>query len=108
MSRTISIKGFIRAKQAESYQHGQPMTVNGVAYQFTTHDSQVCEYTGTIVCPHTLTFELPEKYDPRTGFIQSLQAERKKAQAEFQHRITEIDRQISQLQAIELTTAGAS
>ena len=53
------------------------------------------------VCKHSITFELPEKFNPNDQFIAKLEAEKQKIRAEFQKRITDIDRQISEFQAIE-------
>ena len=50
---------------------------------------------------HTTTVEVPSDFDPRPQQIAALEAAKQKARAEFQARITEIDRQIQSLLAIE-------
>ena len=50
---------------------------------------------------HTTTVEVPDDFDPRPQQVAALEAEKQKARAEFQARITEIDRQIQSLMAIE-------
>ena len=50
---------------------------------------------------HTTTVEVPDDFDPRPQQVAALEAEKQKARAEFQKRITEIDRQIQSLMAIE-------
>ena len=50
---------------------------------------------------HTTTVEVPDDFDPRPQQIAALEAAKQKARAEFQARITEIDRQIQSLLAIE-------
>ena len=50
---------------------------------------------------HTTTVEVPDDFDPRPHQVAALDAEKQKARAEFQKRITEIDRQIQSLMAIE-------
>ena len=50
---------------------------------------------------HTITVEVPDDFDPRPQQVAALEAEKQKARAEFQKRITEIDRQIQSLLAIE-------
>ena len=50
---------------------------------------------------HTTTVEVPDDFDPRPQQVAALEAEKQKARAEFQKRITEIDRQIQSLLAIE-------
>ena len=53
------------------------------------------------VTEHTTTVEVPDDFDPRPQQVQMLEAEKQKARAEFQERITEIDRKIQSLMAIE-------
>ena len=50
---------------------------------------------------HLTTVEVPDDFDPRPQQVAALEAEKQKARAEFQKRITEIDRQIQSLMAIE-------
>lgn len=51
---------------------------------------------------HTTTVEVPDDFDPRPAQVAALEAEKQKARADFQARITEIDRQIQSLMAIEV------
>ena len=53
------------------------------------------------VTEHTTTVEVPDDFDPRPQQVAALEAAKQKARAEFQARITEIDRQIQSLLAIE-------
>ena len=53
------------------------------------------------VTEHTTTVEVPDDFDPRPQQVAALEAAKQKARAEFQERITEIDRQIQSLMAIE-------
>ena len=53
------------------------------------------------VTEHTTTIEVPDDFDPRPQQVAALEAEKQKARAEFQKRITDIDRQIQSLLAIE-------
>lgn len=48
-------------------------------------------------------FEAPEDFDPVSKQIDALKAEKAQAMADFQARVTEIDRQIQSLLAIEHT-----
>lgn len=50
---------------------------------------------------HLTTVEVPDDFDPRPQQVAALEAEKQEARAEFQERITEIDRQIQSLLAIE-------
>ena len=56
------------------------------------------------VTEHTTTVEVPDDFDPRPQQIAALEAAKQKARAEFQARITELDRQIQSLLAIEGAT----
>ena len=103
MKKTITIPGFIYAEKPQSWQDGDVNIIDGVCYQFAIHEYAKTDTKYTTVCTYKLTFDLPEKFNPAEGFIKHLQAEKKKAMADFQTRCTEIDRQISQLQAIEFT-----
>ena len=50
---------------------------------------------------HTTEIEVPDDFDQRPQQVAALEAEKQKARAEFQARVTEIDRQIQSLLAIE-------
>jgi hypothetical protein len=50
---------------------------------------------------HTTEIEVPDDFDPRPQQVAALEAEKQKARADFQRRVTEIDRQIQSLLAIE-------
>lgn len=51
--------------------------------------------------------EIPVNFDPRPGMVAALEDEKRELQAKFTARITEINAQISNLQAIEFV-GGAS
>lgn len=53
------------------------------------------------VCEATISFAIPADYDPRADQVAALKAEKAQLQANFARRVTEIERQISQLQALE-------
>lgn len=64
-------------------------------------------YTQVPVCEHTLTFDLPEGFDPRPGQIAALQNKKTKLRAEMTAAIAAIDTQISKLQALEFSGSEA-
>lgn len=66
------------------------------AYQ---HDSD--HYT--FVCEQDIELEVPDNYDPRAQQIVALKEKRQKVMADFQKSVTEINDQISKLQALEYT-----
>jgi hypothetical protein len=53
-----------------------------------------------------VTFEVPDNFDPRPAQVKALQAKELELRAQFAAAVTEIHRQISQLQAIEHTEAA--
>ena len=59
------------------------------------------------VCAAPLEFDLPDDFDPRANQIETLKAAKQKLMAEFSARCTEIERQISKLQAIEYEVVEA-
>lgn len=48
-----------------------------------------------------LEFDMPEGFDPRAGMVEALKAEKIKLMADFQNRVTEIERKISELTCLE-------
>ena len=95
---TITIPGFIHASIPESWDFYQTNVIDGVKYDFWVHENMGSKLT--MVSPYSMTFDLPEKFDPTEGFVAGLQAEKKKLMADHQNAITQLDRQISQLLAI--------
>lgn len=57
----------------------------------------------TYVGEQEIEIEVPDNYDPRAQKIAALQALQQKAAADYQKTVTEIQRRISELQAIEFT-----
>lgn len=55
------------------------------------------------VCPHTIEYEVPDDFDPRPAQIKQLEEKQREAAAAFHALTTEINRQISELQALEFT-----
>ncbi len=55
-----------------------------------------------IVGEHSIEVEVPDDFDPRPELIKGLQERQKKARADFEQLCTDIQRQISELQALEL------
>lgn len=87
--KTIEVKGFVLA---------QKNWRDDLEYTFST--IELIEHGYMTVCPHTLTFQLPEGFDPIAAQIAMLQQQRDKLRAEVAKRITEINDQISKLQAL--------
>jgi hypothetical protein len=56
-----------------------------------------------IVGEQSIEVEVPDDFDPRPELIRSLQERQTKARADFEKLCTDIQRQISELQALEFT-----
>jgi Tol biopolymer transport system component len=57
----------------------------------------------TYVCTQEVELEVPDNYDPQAQKIAALEQQKLKAMADYQKTVTEINEQISKLQAIEYT-----
>lgn len=53
------------------------------------------------VCEATIEVEVPDNFDPRGAQVESLKRQKQELMADFQARVTEIERQISKLTALE-------
>lgn len=57
----------------------------------------------TYVGAQEIEIEIPDDYDPRAQKIAALEKHKQKVIADYQKTVTEINRRISELQAIEYT-----
>lgn len=103
MSKQISIPGFIVAKPADSWEKGDPNVIDGMSFAFWAFKPSAA----ITICEHTLTFEMPEGFDPRPQQIKALQEKERKLRAEFSKAVMEINAQIQSLSAIEHSTEAA-
>ena len=55
------------------------------------------------ICECEIEIEVPDNFDPRAQQIASLEEKKKRAMAEYQNTMTEINEQISKLKAISYT-----
>ena len=96
--KTFTIEGFAHCQPAKDYQHGDANCVDGFVYGFSAIKFDHCDY----ICAGTATLIIaqPKNFDPRCEAVKELEKQKKAIKAAFQARITEIDRQISQFQAI--------
>ena len=97
--KTITLKGFVHCKPADRYDCDDHVR-DGLKYSFWEYEK--LGGGNALVAPYTIKLEIPDNYNPNTQFIEALEAEKKKTMADFQNRVTEIDRQISQLTAITM------
>ena len=92
----IEMKGFVFCRASGGKIEFELMPWDCRLWSETTRDRRI------FVKEHTTTVEVPDDFDPRPQQVAALEAEKQKARAEFQKRVTEIDRQIQSLMAIEV------
>ena len=92
--KRISIPGFVFLRTGPYYATGAPV-YGWNEYDFGNDPGFLS------VCAWPLEFDLPDDFDPRAGQIEALKTTKQDLMAEFSARCTEIERQISKLQAIE-------
>lgn len=96
MKRTI--KGFITFRPAGRY-YAKP-EIDFYTFDPRKFDSD--HYKDLIVVrEHSFEIEVPDNYDPREQMLANLRAAKEKARAEFAAKVTEYDRRINELLAIE-------
>ena len=55
------------------------------------------------ICEQEIELEVPEDFDPRAQQVAALEEKKQKVMADYQQSVTEINRRISELQALEYT-----
>jgi len=53
------------------------------------------------VGPYPIEVEVPDGFDPRAAQVEALKRQKQAVMADFQKRVTDIERQIAQLTALE-------
>ncbi|MFA5900465.1 MAG: hypothetical protein WC829_15305 [Hyphomicrobium sp.] len=87
-------------------------TINGFVHLRTSSWSEPNDYVLTrikfennndylFVAEGVMTFTIPAGFDPRAHEVEVLKAEKIKLMADFQNRVTEIERKISELTCLE-------
>lgn len=100
----VKIPGFIYAKGTRHFDPKTMQYIDGPEFQFFHSDSMAGGEYGhdrVLIGPHEIVAEIPDSFDPRRALAENLKAEKKRLMAEFNKRVTEIDRQIQKYLAIE-------
>lgn len=92
MSKTITIKGGVYLDSRDSH-------TEGGRFVFFTGEAKSWD-AYVLVTPHELVFDIPDGFDPRGDLVKALEEQKRKLQAEFTARVTEINAQIGKLLAI--------
>lgn len=94
-------------------------TITGYLYQvqyswedkprvtFTTYE-QSNDPDYALIGPHSFEVEVSDNFDPRPAQIAALEAKKQEIRAEFSKRVMEIDKRISELQAITFDAREAA
>src|SRR5260370_24404741 len=92
MAKVITIKGFI---------HAQRNWLNDSEYSYThwTHDMSGHGYV--LVCPHDVTVEIPDDFNPIAAEVFSLEAQKKAVREQFHRNTAELNEKISKLLSLE-------
>ena len=80
------------------------VTYKKCAYGGPEFHFQVCDMSElgyATVIAHTIEFEIPDDFNPVATQVAQLEEEKRRCRAAFQARITQIERQIQSLLAIE-------
>lgn len=102
-TKTITINGFIVFDQ---FRHSLPGAYPEGPFVF-RHYEPGAEEKDVLVKPHSITFDVPADFDPRPQMVKALEAQKEKARADFAALVTQLDRQINELQAIECSAEVA-
>lgn len=95
------IKGFAYCKPSASYDAGNANVIDGFSYNYCHMSAETFGGEYIHVGTAELIVDVPDDFDPRSGAVDMLQKRKKEMMAEFQERMNEIDRQISQYTALE-------
>lgn len=103
MAQIITLNGFIHSRPAQGWETKN--LVDGMKFTFLDYADTTGVTGYSLVCPHDLTFDLPDSFDPRVEFVKTLEAKKREVMAEFQARMTEIDSQIAKYTALTYVEA---
>lgn len=101
-TKTVTISGWITY---DTYKAKAPSCFPGGPWDFWVFKPASAEHIP--VFEHSFDVQVPADFDPRPGLVEALQAEKRKVEAEFAKRVTDIERQISELQALEFNGSEA-
>lgn len=95
----VMIHAFICAETGDEWNSEKLCFENATRYK-----AWPCDVSGqekVLLCEHDFEIDVPNEFDVRAGLVVNLEEEKRKAAAEYQKRVTEIDAQIQSLLAIE-------
>lgn len=96
----ITVDGWIHAKRRASYE--TPEEGEDKNYVYTWHeceDMTICNYIS--VCPHQLTFDVPDGFNPIPLEIANYRKEQSRIRAEAESKVNLLEEQIGKLLSLE-------
>lgn len=97
---TITIPGAIYSQPGNNYAD-PAQCVNGRQLKWFGGDAVDSFGDFHLVMPHALTFDLPDDWNPAIAEVAMLREKKAKAAAAFYAMVTDIDRQINELLALD-------
>lgn len=97
----VKIKAHINAQCVEAWDESSNTYVKGTKFMLFPYDMSDVGTDYVYVGEQEVAVDIPDGFDIRSGLLENLEAEKKKAAAEYQKRVTEINAQIQSLLAIE-------
>ena len=91
-----TIQGFIVHETWAGHTEGE--------FKFSSNEPISTEHCTRInVCPHELTFDVPDDFDPRPVQLEALRKKKREAAAAYHAMVKELDERINSLLAIEMS-----
>lgn len=97
----VKIKAHINAQCVEAWDESSKTYVKETKFYLFPYDMSDAVTSYVHVDEQEVTVDIPDGFDIRSGLLENLEAEKKKAAAEYQKRVTELNAQIQSLMAIE-------
>lgn len=96
-----TIKGFISARKSRDYDVDNRRFVERLEFDFTTYDRSQHDSSAVTIRQQEFEIDVPDDLDLRDGLVANLERDKRKLNAEFQARVTQLNAQIQSLLAIE-------
>ena len=98
----VTIKGCVHAQPTRDYDSKTGGFVEGIEFAIWPCDMSGVGDSGRVfISEQEFTVEVPDGFDIRAGMVENLEREKRKAAADYQRRVTELNAQIQSLLAIE-------
>ncbi len=96
---TKTLQGFVHAQKDKYGSQPNEWMIEGFDLRVWKHDDMTC-CGMVLVAPATITFEVPDSWNPRQAMVEVLRKEQNKVRAEYLERVQQIEDEISKYLAI--------